>query len=249
MPDTRAWRQIASEIDLPPGVATWVLVAHVLTALSPAVLAIAAVACWPVLREAMAWPVLVFPAAALLLVGSVCESAENTQRRWYLTEAGPSLLDWLFNSCVAAFMALMVIACRGDRPWVLLLALALLVAYVASYLLDWPTEPAQAVLGVVYVATLYWVFADPVVFLQLLGVFFTVYFYRLLLATRAQVLHGFTALVNGVGLMALPWAMFNAAAGTRLSLTAVLLFIGACAGLALALRPILLRLPPTPRGE
>lgn len=225
------------------------LVAHLLTILSPAVLVVAAVAYWPTLSAVTAYPALIFVAATLLVIGSVCESAENTQRRWYLTEQQPSLMDWLFNSCIAGFMVAVVITFRGDLWWLTLLALVLLGVYMVAYLVDWPTDPLQGVLGTVYVLTLYAVFRDPVVFLQMLGVFLTVFFYKLLLATRAQSLHGFTTLVNGVGLMALPWAIYNHANGTTLGWWTVGIVIAVTVAVALLLRPTLMRLSPTPRAS
>ena len=89
---------------------------------------------------------LLFVAAGCFIAGSICESAQNTLDRWYLTGTPPSLLDLLFNTLIVAGLAAQILSV-SDSPWAWLAPVAV-VAYAASYLAGWPTPPWQALAGV-----------------------------------------------------------------------------------------------------
>lgn len=246
---SKPWQNMASEIDLPRPVALWVITAHILTIIAP-VIALAAVAQYErELQNLLYSPKLLSIGLFVLIIASVCESAQNTLDRWYLTEDRPTLLDCAFNTLVVVFMCLTSIACRGDLPWVAPVAIVLAAYYPVAYALGWPREPGQAGSGLLMTALLFERFGDPVVFLQLLTVFLTLYFFHLLLKTHAQSLHGFTTLINGVGLMAIPVAIHNYATNTIIPWPGVALIAIATAAICAALYPKLAALPATPRSS
>lgn len=236
-----------SLVDLPRGTASWVLSAHGLTVVSPLVLIWATWAFADALAQTTFAPGLFYLSALLLMVGSAIECAQNHRDDWYLTNNDRTVLDGIFNSCIVASLAVTSLACQGQHLWLWPLCIAAAVAYPVMYLKDWPKEIIQGLLGLVSTVCLYLSFRDPVVLLPLLTVFLTLYFLDILLKTRAQSMHGFTTIVNAVGLMAIPWAMYAAKLGTPASWT---LIFGTCilvVGLAMVTRPRLLKLLATER--
>jgi hypothetical protein len=225
-----------------------VLSAHLLTILSPLVVIWAVLTFWQMLQDVTAFPVLFLVAASLQILGSVIESAQNHGDDWYLTNNDRSLLDGCFNTCIVASLAFTVLACQGQHVWLWPVCLMGTVVYSLLYWRNLPVTAVQALLGLLSTACLYLSFQDPVVLMPLLAVFLTLYFLNILLCTAAQSLHGFTTIVNGLGLMSIPWAMYNTAQGNALTWFPVLLVMALVVGLALALRPRLLRLEATPRG-
>ncbi len=238
---------MTAEIDLPRPTAIWVITAHLLTIAAPVIPIIAIYRNMPLMQELLYSPALLIDGLLILIIASVCESAQNTADRWYLTEDKPALLDWCFNSLVVLFMCLTSIACRGDLPWVAPLAITLAAYYPLAYALGWPREPGQAGSGLLMTALLFERFADPVIFLQLLSVFLTLYFFHLLLKTKAQSLHGFTTGVNAVGLMAIPVAIHNHQLGQTLSWFALAAIIAVTSAGCALLYPKLAALSATPR--
>lgn len=86
---------------------------------------------------------------------------------------------------------------------------------------------------------------DMIVFVSLLAVFFTLYFYQLLDRTRAQAFHGFLAVFSAFCMVCVPWAIHNGARGVSTPPSAVLFFTGIVVGAALLLWPRLSRIQPT----
>jgi hypothetical protein len=234
-------------VDLPRATATWVLSAHVLTVLSPLVLVWATGTFAEALAQTTFAPGLFYLAALLLVFGSAIECAQNHRDDWYLTNNDPSVLDGIFNSLIVASLALVALACQGQHLWLWPVVVLAALAYPVMYFKGWPKEIIQGVLGLVYTACLYLSFRDPVVLFPLLTVFLTLYFLDILLKTRAQSMHGFTTIVNAVGLMAIPWAMYAAAVGAPANWLLVILSCVLVVVLAMALRPVLLKLSPTER--
>ena len=234
-------------VDLPRGTATWVLTAHALTIASPLVVVWAVLEHRPQLDDILFSPELLLGAAGLQVLGSLFESAQNHRDDWYLTHNDSTLLDGAFNTCIVSSLALTALACQGQAGWLWPLALGAAVAYAAMYALDWPKESMQGVVGLLSTLCLYLSFRDPVVVLPLLTVFLTLYFLNLLLKTHAQSLHGFTTVVNAVGLMAIPWAILNHVRGAVTGWGTVAAIFVVVIGLALVLRPRLAQLAATPR--
>ncbi len=249
-PPGKPWQRVSREIDLPPRTAVWVLTAHLLTILVPLVLVMSVASNVDYLDTVLDQPELLYVVAGLFIVASVCESAQNTLDRWYLTGTPPSLLDCLFNSLIVLALAFQILAVVGDTTWVWPVALIGALLFPVAYLMGWLTPPIQAVMGLVSAVLLYRALEQPVVFISLVTVFFTLFFLDVLLRTRQQVMHGFTTLVNAFSVAAVAAAIYWAAEGDAgwswavvVGLTVVLV------ASAFALRPWLLRLPPTPRRK
>ncbi len=243
------WQRISQEIDLPTPTAVWVLTAHVLTILSPVLLIAVVASNRGYLDRVLDRPELLYVSAVALIVASVCESAQNTLDKWYLVGTPPSLLDFLFNSLVVLSLASNVIAVAGANGWVWAIALAGAFAFSLTYLMGWPTPPIQAVLGLASAYLLYRALSQPVIILGLTSVFLTLYFLDILLRTRQQVMHGFVALINAVGLMATVIAIAWSANHEAMSWPVVIGLAFVIVGGALVLRPNLLRLPATPHKQ
>jgi hypothetical protein len=245
----RPWHRIRAEIDLPAATAWWVLTAHVLTILSPLLLIGYVAAHESELGQLLERPALLTASAVILIVASVVESAQNTLDRWYLTGVPPSLLDFVFTTLVGAALACQALAVYGDTSWMWPVMWGLVALLAAAYLLGRPVQPFQALLGVAGAGALYAATHDPIAWATLLTVFATVFFLSILLATRQQVMHGFTTLVNAASILFVIAALRGGITGETTSW----LLLGAMAALVvgglLALRPRLLRLGPTPRSH
>lgn len=246
----KPWQRVSCEIDLPPRTATWVLTAHLLTILVPLVLVMAVVSNIDYLRTVLDRPELLYVAAGLFVVASVAESAQNTLDRWYLTGTPPSMLDLIFNSLIVLALAMQVLAAVGDTTWVWPVALVAALLFPLAYLMGWPTPPIQAVLGLASAVVLYRALDQPVVFITLVTVFFTLFFLDVLLRTQQQVMHGFTTLVNAFSVASVAAAIYWAADGDAgWSWWVVVGLTVGLVAVAFAVRPWLLRLPPTPRRK
>lgn len=242
-------RRIGKEIDLPWPTAVWVLTVHILTILSPILVIVVVSANRAYLDGVLDRPELLYVSAVLLIVASVCESAQNTLDRWYLIGTPPTLLDFLFQSLVMLALAVNIIAVEGDRAWVWWLALAGAAAFSLAYLMGWPTPPLQTVLGVASAYLLYRALDQPVVILGLITVYLTLYFLHILLRTQQQVMHGFVTGINAVGLMATVIAIRWSANGEGMSWPLVIAIALIVVGATMSLRPALLRLSPTPHKD
>ncbi len=236
-------------VDLPPGTASWVLSAHALTILSPLVVVWSTLHYWNALQSATFMPALFLVAALVLIVGSCIESLQNARDNWYLTHNDPSFLDGAFNTCIVCNLALVILACQGQYFWLWPLSLGGVGLYAFMYAKRWPKEAVQGVLGAGSTLAMYLSFRDPVVIYPLLTVFLTLYFLGILLKTQAQSMHGFTTVINAVGLMATPWAMANLQHQSPRSWAEVLLVCAGVVIVALLVRPKLNQLSSTPHKE
>jgi len=243
---------LLADRDIQGPVAAWVLTAHAYALLVPLVLV--AVVLWhrAYIESVTAYPTLFLIAAALLCAGSAFEIAQNAIDRWYITpdtgSAGqPAVCDFLFSFCITAGQALVALAIAGDSPWVLAVALLAVAAQPACYARQVAVFAPLAATGLLATLLAYEAFGDPIVFLQLVLVGVTLYFFTALLRTAAQVLHGCTTAAAASGIWFLAAAISGAARGERTGgglLIAVVVVSGTLA--ALAWRP-LLALPPTER--
>jgi hypothetical protein len=249
-PAIRPWQRVSREIDLPVPTAIWVLTAHVLTILVPLVQVAVVNQHYTYLSNVLDKPELLYVSAGLFLVASVCESAQNTLDRWYLTGVPPSLLDWLFSSMIVYGLALQVLAAVGNTAWTWPATLAIATLFPIAYLLGLPTPPIQAVLGLAAGVVIYQALNQPVVFFSLVTVFMTLFFLDVLLKTKQQVMHGFTTLVNAFSVVALCAAIIWAANDDKGMSWPVLIGIAVViVGGLVGLRPQLLKLPETPRAK
>ena len=145
----------------------------------------------------------------------------------------------------------------GVRAWLvssaahrLYLSFGLTLGYAAGLVGRLPFWLATGLfLPVVLLGTLslYLVTDDSVAFLFMLGNFFGVFLILFLIKTRAQWLHGWAAFMFGLGFLAWPWSIINAANGTVYSWMWLGLVSLATVLIALALIPLLNKAKETPR--
>ena len=243
---------LKAQIDLPAPVAVWVFAAHAIAVLSPLVLLWAVHANWDYVASQANAPGFFYVAVAFMMASGAFEFAQNTADRWYLlpgmgSTTSPALADFLFYMCNALSMLALITACVGGLWW--LMALCGLVAGVFAFLYLTGRQPFAAfgVLGFLSTVALYFTFDNPIVFLQLVTGQLTLYFFSLLLKTRAQSLHGCVALVSTSGLWVIAWAIHSSANGRPPGWVLLVVLAVAAGGLALALKPRLENLKATPR--
>jgi hypothetical protein len=246
MSTTRPWQRIRQEIDLPAGTAVWVLTAHVLTILSPLLLIAVVAPREDALGGSLDRPGWLYVAAVCFIAGSICESAQNTLDRWYLTGVPPTLLDLCFGTLIVAGLAAQIVAVRGDQAWAWGLAIACVVGFAAAYLLGLPTPPFQAVAGLAAAWLLIAALDQPVVLLTLVTVFLTLFLLEVLLATGQQAVHGFVTLVNAGSVLALSAAVVWGVDGGGWGWTTVVAVAAISVLPVVALRGRLMKLPRTP---
>ncbi len=244
--------RITDNIDLPLPVAIWVLGAHLYALLVPLVLITAVTHHWAELTALTAYPVLLYVAAGVMMAGSAFEIAQNAIDRWYLTpEAGSvngsGFCDLLFYTCIVASQGLVAVACIGDRIWVPLLAIAMMALFPLLYLRRVAQFAPLTVLGLLAAVAAYMQLGEPAILLQLLLAPLTLYFFGALLRTGNQVLHGFTTVAASSGVLFLAWGIHAGATGTSRGWAGVIAAVLITVVAAIALRPWLYALPPTPR--
>jgi len=184
------------------------------------------------LGETIDRPDFLYYASCCLILGSLFEIIQNTKDHWYITAETASgeesgLFDGLFTFFILTGQALILVALMGDANWVFWTAgLAILttpVFYIKEKFVFLPTS----IIGLLNVITGFYIFSDPIIFLQLATVMMTLYFFNLLLKTKAQLFHGFTALSASSGIWFLVFSVDNAAQGQLTSwLTLVSIMIG-----------------------
>ena len=243
---------LKAQIDLPAPVAVWVFAAHAIALLSPLALLWAVHSNWDYVAGRANAPGFFYVAVAFMMASGAFEFAQNTADRWYLlpgmgSTTRPALADFLFFVCNALSMMALITACMGGVWW--LLALCVVVAGLFAFLYLTGRQPFAAfgVLGFVSTFALFLTFGNPIVFLQLVTGQLTLYFFALLLKTRAQSLHGCVALVSTSGLWVIAWAIHTSANGTPPGWVLLVVLAVAAGGLALALKPRLAKLKATPR--
>jgi hypothetical protein len=245
--------QITSALHIRGAEAAWVLVAHVYALLVPLVLWAAVVHNWDYLVATTSNPFLFFAAASLMSAGGAFEAAQNTMDNWYLTEDtasanGVGLCDFMFYLLVTAGQAVSAVALARDRWWVVTIAIACVVALPPLYFTNNAYFAPLTVSSLLAIGLAFEAFGDPVVFLQLLVVAATMFFFGALLRTQAQMLHGFTTLAASSGAWFLIWAIANGSGGQSTSWWLLAVIAGASVALGLAIRPFLYRLPPSRRA-
>jgi hypothetical protein len=248
----KAADQVASQVELPWPVASWVLAAHFYATVLPLALAYATYLYWDYLTLNIFSPFLFYIVVGLYCAGSAFEVAQNTFDRWYLTEECGSALGAGFCDMVAfwfmtAGQAVMAVAIGGDQWWVIVIAVIAVLLFPVFYLRQKLIFLPMTVVGTLTAILAYLSFGDPVVFLLLLLAQVTMFFFHALLATGAQVLHGFTTAAASSGLWFVIWAIHNGEAGTPVSWYFVIGVVVAAVILRFVLWPVLTKLPMSPR--
>lgn len=243
---------LKAQIDLPAPVAVWVFAAHAIALLSPLVLLWAVYANWDHVAFRASAPGFFYVAVAFMMASGAFEFAQNTADRWYLlpgmgSTTSPALADFLFYMCNALSMMALITACIGGIWWLLALCAVVAGAFAFLYLTGRQPYAAFGVLGFLSTLALFLTFDNPIVFLQLVTGQLTLYFFALLLKTRAQSLHGCVALVSTSGLWVIAWAIHSSANGRPPGWVLLVVLAVAAGVLALALKPRLEQLKATPR--
>jgi hypothetical protein len=238
-------QRLREEFDIPTPIAVWVVITHIFVLASPLALI------WAIHsfghRLPLANPVLVQFASAVYIAATAFETAQNSADRWYLTEVTRSVADLCFNSLITVAACMYTIGFYGNG-WMSAVAVALTVAYPIAYIQNHPAH--RGISGVVVglaTVSLFLVTGDPVAFLYLVGTLFGVYLIVLLLDYRSQWLHGWAAFTFGLGFLAYPWAVVNAARGSPASWALVAGVTAAVILTAASLNLILPKLKVTPR--
>jgi hypothetical protein len=244
--------EIWSPVHLRGREAAWVLSAHLYALLVPLAFSLAIYHYWAYLTQATAKPFLLFVAAVLFAAGAAFEVAQNTMDNWYLTSESPSakgrsLCDLLFYWCITAGQAVGAVAIAGERFWVVAIAAAAFVALPLIYLSGGPYFAALGAANLLAIACAFHAFGSPYVFMQLLMVAATVYFFEALLRTGAQALHGFTTVAASSGVWFLIIAIAQGASGDTAGWLALALTVAGAVAIAVALWPTIRKLPPSQR--
>jgi hypothetical protein len=214
----RSAQELTAGIEIRGPEAVWVLTAHVYALVVPFVFIGVVASQWGYLSEVAAYPFALFLAGSLFAAGAAFEVAQNQADGWYLTRESPSaygvgVLDLLFYVCITAGQSVAAIAIGGDRVWVWVVALGSMIAMPLLYLTDGGFFAALGMSNLVAIWVAYEAFGTPIVFLQLLAVGATLYFFQALMRTQAQALHGFTTISASSGVWFLLLAISAGAAG------------------------------------
>lgn len=238
---------LRSEFEIPMGVATWVLAAHLCVLATPLALIWAVDAYAAQLTAAIAHPTLIKVASAIYIGAIAFEVAQNSADRWYLTEPTHSVADLFFNAFMTLAFCLFAIGFYANI-WVSLLAIVLTTIYPFAYINNHPAH--RAISGVVTLlgaTSLYLVTRDPTVFLFVTVTGLGMYFIVLLMQQHNQWMHGNAAFCFAVAFLAWPWGLRNAAVGQPNSWLFVVVISLATALIAAALKPWFRNLAATPR--
>jgi hypothetical protein len=243
---------IRKDVQLPLLTAIWVLGAHLYAFLVPLVLITALVHHWDAVAIRIDYPVLMFFAAGLMMAGSAFEIGQNAIDRWYLTAEtgsaeGTGFCDFMFYWCIVASQGMIAIGCMGSNIWVMLISIVFIAVFPLLYFRQLAHFAPLAVLGLLSTAVAYLKFEDPVIFIQLVLSPLTMLFFGCLLKTGAQVLHGFTTAAASSGVLFLAWGIHGAVEAQPQSWPMVAGVVGVTVIVAVAIRPLLLRLPATER--
>jgi len=244
--------QILSAVEIRWPEAAWVLTAHLYAVLMPLALCVAVYYHWDYLVQTTHNPFLFYVAVGLLCAGSAFEVAQNSIDKWYLTDAaasttGVGFCDFLFYWTITAGEALCAVALGGDAWWVILIAVAAVIALPICYFTQVAHFAPLSIAGLLVVGLAYTTFGDPIVFMQILLGFTTMYFFTALLKTGAQVIHGFTTIAASSGVWFFVWAMHNGATGVQNSWSFTALILAAVLITGAVAWPLLARLPSSQR--
>jgi len=243
-------KRLRAQIDLPTPVAIWVISAHAIAQFTPLVLLWVVYANWEFVAANTYAPGLFYLAIAIMMATSAFEIAQNTFDNWYL-EPGmgstdqPALADFVFYFFSSASLVILIAACMGHLWWLVLSSSALVGIFAFLYLTGRAPFAVLGILGLISTIVLFLAFGNPIIFLQFVTVQLTLYFFTLLLKTKAQSMHGFTAFASTLGLWVLAWAIIGSAAGQPKSWIFVLILAAGLGLAALLLKPRLEKLTAT----
>ena len=235
---------------LPAGTAIWVLAAHLFATLCPLFLLAVVQQHMAYLEGVMYAPWLLYPAALIMIAGGAFEIAQNSfEHHWYFEEGTPGFFDAMFGTLICVAMATMITAFFGHYLWLVVAVYGLALAYPVMYIRGSGRGIARATLGVLLVVSAYYSLGDPVVFLSLIAVCSSIYFFRLLARTKAQSFHGLLVSVSAFGMLTIPLAIYNSATGSTTAPWLVWLVAVVVVALALLCWRPLAVMQPTPNAR
>jgi len=242
---------LRSQIDLPAPVAIWVLFAHAVAQFTPLVLIFSIYDNWEFVIANTNAPGLFYAACALMMATSAFEIAQNTFDKWYLepgmgSTTDPAFADFIFYLFSCSTFVIIIIACMGNLLWLIALSVLLLLLFIFLYMTDRPPFAVLGILSLISTVTLFLSFGNPIVFIQIVTGQLTVYFFSLLIKTKAQSMHGLTAFISCTGTWFIAWGIYGAASDEPKSWAFVIFLTIFFALAALLLKPRLEKLKPTP---
>ena len=184
------------------------------------------------LSETIHRPDFLYYASGCLIVGSLFEIIQNTKDRWYITAETASgkesgLFDGLFTFFILTGQTFILIAFMGNANWILWTAVLSILTTPIFYIKEQFVFLPTSIIGLLNIIIGFYIFSDPIIFLQLATVVMTLYFFNLLIRTKAQSFHGLTALSASSGIWFLVLSVDNAAQGQLSSwLTLLSIMIG-----------------------
>ena len=240
-------QQLREEFDLAAPVATWVVLTHIFVLATPLVLMWAIYKYADVMPLQMTSPSLVLLASAVYIGATAFEVAQNSADRWYLTEATRSVADLFFNSFMTVSFCMYTIG-FSSTLWMTVIVVFLTILYPIAYIKDHPSfRGINGIVVVIACYSLYRVTGDPMAFLFMLGNALGVYCIVFLMKRRAQWIHGFAAFIFGLGFLAWPIAIVNAANGTQISWVFAAAIVTVTGLIAAAITPLMSKARETPR--
>ena len=168
------------------------------------------------LSETIDRPDFLYYASGCLIVGSLFEIIQNTKDRWYITAETASgkesgLFDGLFTFFILTGQAFILIALMGNANWILWTAVLATITTPIFYIKEQFVFLPTSIIGLLNVIIGFYIFSDPIIFLQLATVMMTLYFFNLLIKTKAQLFHGLTAISASSGVWFFVLSVNNAA--------------------------------------
>jgi len=247
-----AQQRLRAQIDLPTPVAIWVIVAHAIAQFTPLLLLWVVYANWEFIVANTYAPGLFYLAIAIMMTASAFEIAQNTSDNWYLepdmgSTTQPALADFVFYLLTGSSMVILIAACMGHLWWLVASSAVLVGVSAFLYLSDRAPFAVLGIVGLLSTTALFLTFGDPIVFMQIVTGQLTLYFFSLLLKTKAQSMHGFTAFLSTSGLWMLAWAITGSAAGEPKSWVLVITLAAGLGLAAILFKPKLEKLSATPR--
>jgi len=248
------WGLFHNKIQLPAGVAFWVLAAHLYALLTPLVLLLVIQQQAEQILLLTDYPQAFYISVIFMMIGSAFEIAQNHLDRWYLTPETPSAMgvgtcDMLFYFFIVSGQAALIIACMGKMLWLSVSVVLLALTHPLFYRYRKGSSLPLTILGFLSTAIAFKTFGDPVILLQIGLPLITMFFFNLLLKTRNQFFHAVTTLTASSGVLLLAWGIYRAGnlsldgwlVSSALVIVAVIVTLG--------LRRFLESLPQTPRPE
>jgi len=168
------------------------------------------------LNEKIHQPDFLYYASGCLILGSIFEIIQNSKDRWYITAETASgkesgLFDGLFTFFILTGQAFILIALMGNANWILWTAVLAILTTPIFYIKEQFVFLPTSIVGLLNVIIGFYIFSDPIIFLQLATVVMTLYFFNLLIRTKAQLFHGLTAVSASSGIWFLILSVDNAA--------------------------------------